>query len=107
MFPNQDFMENLFFLQEIVNFSKNEVLTQNGVRPIKPLLSTQTNEKHNLGQKSLSQPRIDAKRIFYKKWLIFSKKEVWIQNGVRPSESLLSTKNNVKHSLGRKTLFST
>ena len=51
VFPNQDLMENVFFVQEIVNFSKTEVLTQNGVRPIKPLLSTQTNEKHNLGQK--------------------------------------------------------
>ena len=51
MFPNLDLIENVLFLQEIVSFSKTEVLTQNGVRPIKPLLSTQTNEKHNLGQK--------------------------------------------------------
>ena len=58
-------------------------------------------------KKRASQPRLDLKRIFYKKWLIFSKTQVLTQNGVRPRESLLSTKNNVKHSLGRKTLFST
>ena len=47
------------------------------------------------------------KRIFKKNWLIFSKKKVSTQNGVRPRKTLLSTQNNKKHSLGEKTPFST
>ena len=60
-----------------------------------------------LDEKRLSQPRLDAKRIFYKKWLIFSKRQVLTQNGVRPRKTLLSTQNNEKHTLGQKTPFST
>ena len=42
----------------------------------------------------LSQPRLDAKRTFYKKRLIFSK-------------TLVSTQRNEKHSSGQKTSFLT
>ena len=54
-------------------------------------------------KKRASQARLDLKRIFYKKWLIFSKTQVLTQNGVRPRKTLLSTQNNVKHSLAQKT----
>ena len=54
-------------------------------------------------KKRASQPRLDLKRIFYKKWLIFSKTQVLTQNGVRPRKTLLSTQNNVKLSLAHKT----
>ena len=55
-------------------------------------------------KKGLSQPRVDAKRIFYRKWLICSETQVLTQNGVRPRKTLLSTQNNEKHSLRQKRL---
>ena len=59
--------------------------------------------KNSSGKKSLYQPRLDGKRIFYKKWLFFSKTQVLTQHGVRPRKTLVSTQNNEKHSLGQKT----
>ena len=55
----------------------------------------------------LSQPRLDEKRIFYKKRLVFSKTHVLTQHGVRPRKTLVSTQNNEKHSSGQKTSFYT
>ena len=37
-------------------------------------------------KKRLSQPRLESKRIFYKKWLIFSETQFLTQNGVRRKE---------------------
>ena len=37
-------------------------------------------------KKDLSPPRLDAKRTFYKQWLIFSKTQPLTQNGVRPTK---------------------
>ena len=39
------------FHNKRLSCSKTQVLTQNGVRPSKTVLSTQNNEKHSLGQK--------------------------------------------------------
>ena len=39
------------FYKKRLSCSKTQVLTQNGVRPSKTVLSTQNNEKHSLGQK--------------------------------------------------------
>ena len=44
-------------------------------------------------KKRLSQPRLDAKTTFYKKWLIFRKMQVLTQNGVRPRKTVISTHN--------------
>ena len=56
-------------------------------------------------KKRPSQPRLDAERIFYKKWLIFSKTQVLTQHGLRPRKTLVSTQHNEKHSSGQKTSF--
>ena len=58
-------------------------------------------------KKRLSQPRLDAKRAFYKKCLIVRKTQFLTQNGVRRKRTLFSTQNNEQHSLGQKTSFST
>ena len=44
-------------------------------------------------KKRLSETRHDAERIFYKKWLIFSKTQVLTENGVTRKKTLLSTQN--------------
>ena len=56
-------------------------------------------------RKRLSETRLDAERIFYKKWLIFSKTQVLTENGVTRKKTLLSTQNNEKHSSGKKSLY--
>ena len=58
-------------------------------------------------KKRLSQPRLKSKRIFYKKWLIFSETQFLTENGVGPKKSPLSTPNNEKYSSGQKTSFYT
>ena len=58
-------------------------------------------------RKRLSETRLDAERIFYKKWLIFSKTQVLTENGVRRQKTLLSTQNNEKHRSGQKKSVST
>ena len=45
------------------------------------------------------------KRIFNTSCLSFRKAQVSIQNGERPSKTLLSTQNNEKHSFGQKNSF--
>ena len=97
----------LIFYKKCLIVRKTQFLTQNGVRRKRTLFSTQNNEQHSLGQKRPSQPRLDAERIFYKKWLIFSKTQVLTQHGVRPRKTLVSTQHNKKHSSGQKTSFST
>ena len=59
-----------------------------------------------LDKKLLSQPRLDEKRSFDKKWLILNKTQILTQNGERPRKTLLSTQNKKKNSLGEKTPFS-
>ena len=54
-------------------FSETQVLTQNGVRRKRNLFSTQNNKQQSLGQKCLSIPRLDSKRIFRMKRLPFIK----------------------------------
>ena len=98
---------NRIFYENWLIFSKTQLWIQNGVRSSESLLSTKNNVKHSLGQKRSSQPRLDSKRIFDNKWLIFSKAQVLTQNGVRPIKPLLSTENNEKHSLGQKRCFPT
>ena len=58
-------------------------------------------------KKRLSQPRLKSKRIFYKKWLIFSETQFLTEHGVRPRKTLVSTQHNEKHSSGQKTSFLT
>ena len=48
---NLDLMQNvLFFLKKWLIFGKTQLLTQNGVKPSKTLLSIQHNEKSSLEQ---------------------------------------------------------
>ena len=56
-------------------------------------------------RKRLSETRLDAKRIFYKKWLIFRITKVLTENGVTRKKTLLSTQNNEKHCPGKKSLY--
>ena len=55
-------------------------------------------KKKVLDKKLLSQPRLDAKRSFDKKWLILNKTQILTQNGVGPRRTVHSKQNNQKHS---------
>ena len=70
------------------------------------MILKQNNEKTVKDKNRLSQPRLDGKRTFLKKWLIFSKPQLLTENGVGPKKSL-STPNNEKYSSGKKTSFYT
>ena len=54
------------FHKKRLSCSKTQVLTQNGVRPRKTVILTQNNEKTVKDKNRLSQPRLGAKRTFYK-----------------------------------------
>ena len=107
VFLNQDFNQNACFNKQWLIFSKTQVLTQNGVRRKKLCFQHKIMKNIVQQRKRLSETRLDAKRIFYKKWLIFSKTQVLTENGVTHQKTLLSTQNNEKHSSRQKTSFST
>ena len=101
-------MQNAVLTRNGWFFSKTQIWTRNSLRPKEKHLSTQNNQKQGLGQKHLFLLLdLMQKRIFNTSCLIFRKAQVSIQNGERPSKTLLSTQNNEKHSFGQKTLFST
>ena len=81
----------------MLNFSETQFLTQNGVR--RKELCFQHKIMKNIVQhrKRLSETRLDGERIFYKKWLFFSKTQVLTENSVTRKKTLLSTQNNEKH----------
>ena len=54
------------FHKKRLSCSKTNVLTQNGLRPRKTVILTQNNEKTVKDKNRLSQPRLGAKRTFYK-----------------------------------------
>ena len=79
-----------FYKKRLV-FSKTHVLTQNGVRHKELCFQHKITKNTVQDIKRLSHPRLDAKRTFYKQWLIFSKTHFLTKNGVRPKKTLLST----------------
>ena len=58
-------------------------------------------------KKRLSQPRLESKRIFYKKWLIFSETQFLTQNGVRRKELCFQQKIMKNTVQEKKKSFST
>ena len=86
-------------------FSKLHVLTENGVRPRKTVISTHHNKKQFRTKTVFVNQDLNQNACFNKHWLIFSKTQVLTQNVVRRKKTLLSTQNNEKHSLAEKTSF--
>ena len=72
--------------------------------PVKLCFQHKIMQNTVLDKKLLSQPRLDLKRSFDKKWLILNKTQILTQNGVRSRKTVLSTQNNEKH---RKTVLLT
>ena len=52
LFPILHLMQKRIFNKNWLRFRKTHLSRQNGVRPRKPMLSTQNNEKLSLGQKA-------------------------------------------------------
>ena len=95
-----------FYKKRLV-FSKTHVLTQNGVRRKELCFQHKITKNTVQDIKRLSHPRLDAKRTFYKQWLVFSKTPVFNKKWCKTQKNSAFNRNSEQTSLGEKTPFST